>query len=133
MSSPFSIESAQEKAIESQLVLKRLPIAEDAVNIVKSFIFRNVRSYVKKVLVKPLTMCWRLNNEIASRYRNINIGTDPFCRQSTSSITYSCIRRGTCKAVWICNDCGKFALILSGNIVENLPANRHLYCCDGRH
>jgi len=36
-------------------------------------------------------MRWRLNNQITSRYRNINVATDPFYRQSTSSITYSSI------------------------------------------
>lgn len=39
MSSPFSIESAKEKAIESQLVLNRLPIAEDTVNYCEIFYF----------------------------------------------------------------------------------------------
>ena len=52
MSSSFSIDSAQEKAIESQLVLKRLPITKYAKNVIKDFIFVDSESFVRRAVGK---------------------------------------------------------------------------------
>jgi len=123
MSSSFSIESAQEKAIESQLVLKRLPITKYARNVIKDFIFVDSESFVRRTVVK--TQIVNVNKQISGMiygFRIMENGIYSIIAQTVVGDKFS-------RHPWFCNICGNYSLFINGNIlISTLPPNDNLYC-----
>ena len=122
MSSPFSIESAQEKAIESQLVLKRLPITKYAKNVIKDFIFVDSESFVRRAVGK--TQRVNVNKQIYGIFYGFRI-----MNELRSITTFTVVGDRFCRHPWFCNICGNYCLFINGNIpIRTLPPNDNLYC-----
>jgi hypothetical protein len=127
MSSPFSIESAQEKAIDSQLVLKRLPITKYAKNVIKDFIFVDSESFVHRAVVK--TQRVNVNKQISGMIYLFRIMTE-----FDSIITFTVVGDRFTRRPWFCNICGNYSLFINGNIlISTLQPNDNLYCTCRHH
>ena len=127
MSSPFSIESAQEKAIESQLVLKRLPITKYAKNVIKDFIFVDIESFVRRTVGK--TQRFNVNKQISEITYSFIIAYRVY-----SVITRTVVGDNFCRHPWFCNICGKYSHFISnGSLINTLPPNENIYCTCRHH
>ena len=123
----MSLSIAEEKAIKTQLSIVSLPITDDVMNIIKSFIFYDRRTYVSLMVIKIYRS--RMNNQIKKSIKYYY----PLLPLSPYSVYIHYIERQLQIHECVCIVCGKFVHIVNNQLIANMPPNRYLYCINNHH
>lgn len=123
----MSLSIAEDKAINTQLSFVSLPITDDVMNIIKSFIFYDRKTYVSIIYIKIYRS--RVNNQIKNSIKYYY----PLLPLSPYSVYIHYIERTLQIQECVCIVCGKFVHIVNNQLIVNMPPNRYLYCINNHH